>query len=256
MNLPPQSGRRGGPLLAGVRVAYWDADSFGSIAQHLARLLTEDERSRAGRILSSTERARFVVSRTILRSVLGPICREDPRRLRLGYGIHGTPRLQPMGGGRSIEFSLSHSASMSALAVSPGPGVGVDIEEVKRIPEAGAYAERRLPSLERRILDQFNGGASDRAFLQMWTSQEAYFKATGIPRFDVGRFSYPDALEGMGPGPSTEGPRLGYGHYFYRLDFLDGFVGTLVVQAGERASPPEVRIEHVSADYPAIALAG
>jgi len=57
------------------------------------RVLSEDERQRAGRFHQDADRRRFVVTRGSLRHLLGQHLQMPPECIKIGYGPHQAPFL-------------------------------------------------------------------------------------------------------------------------------------------------------------------
>ncbi|HEV3468492.1 MAG TPA: 4'-phosphopantetheinyl transferase superfamily protein [Pyrinomonadaceae bacterium] len=161
---------------------------------HLPRLfglLSADERERAGRFRSETDRQRFVVRRAALRIILGRCQGFEPRRLRFEYGPHGKPSLAEEFGGDALGFSVSHSRGAAVYAVARGRRVGVDVERVRPLPDAGQVARRFFSPGEAAALGAVAPDERLEAFYNCWTRKEAFVKACGeglsrpLDTFDV-----------------------------------------------------------------------
>ena len=154
-------------------------------------LLSEDERSRAKRLVDQVHQQRFVAARAWARRIIAYSMDEQPGRIRFEQGEHGKPRVgEPPG---AIEFSLSHSGDIALLALSSNAMVGVDVERHDRKVEYREIAERFFSPAENEVM---KGLSHDpvllaEAFFTCWTRKEAYVKATGyglsrgLSHFDV-----------------------------------------------------------------------
>jgi 4'-phosphopantetheinyl transferase len=126
-------------------------------------------------------RDRYVVAHGAMRSILGSVLDESPRRLSFdrrcshcGDPDHGKPVIAG-----APSFSLSHSGGVGVLAVAPAR-IGVDVE----VARPRVHLER----LARRVLDEpaharwATVPEAERltAFLAAWTAKEAYLKAVGL----------------------------------------------------------------------------
>src|SRR5213594_1789890 len=60
----------------------------------MGRTLAQVERERAARFYFDRDRNSFIVSRGLLRTLLGGYSREDPRQLQFTYGDQGKPKLR------------------------------------------------------------------------------------------------------------------------------------------------------------------
>jgi 4'-phosphopantetheinyl transferase len=142
-----------------------------------AAALSEEERARADRLLTTAVRRRFVRSRAMLRAVLAGYLATDPARIRFETGRHGKPRLADADAG--LRFNLSHSAACWVLAVGRDVEVGVDVERTARDVDVEAVARRMFRPAEIRTLRRLEGRARKEAFFRCWASREAVVKAMG-----------------------------------------------------------------------------
>lgn len=67
---------------------------------------------------------RYANTRLLLRHLLAERLQCPPQAVRLDYGPHGKPVLQP----ENWHFNVSHSREISLLALSRSAAVGIDIE--------------------------------------------------------------------------------------------------------------------------------
>ncbi|HEM46792.1 MAG TPA: 4'-phosphopantetheinyl transferase superfamily protein, partial [Alphaproteobacteria bacterium] len=154
----------------------------------LERLLSAEERRRAGRFHRREDRAVYVAVHGLLREVLGERLGRDPASLRFEREAGGRPVLA--GGGPAFSVSRARGAGLIALS-GDGP-VGADIERVSPRRYDAAVARRFFAPAERAILSGLNGDAWTAAFFRMWTRKEAILKAqgkgieAGLARIDTG----------------------------------------------------------------------
>jgi 4'-phosphopantetheinyl transferase len=144
------------------------------------RVLSADERERAGRYRLRHHRRRYLVGRVVLRRALSRL-RPDvpPERWRFGFGRRGRPHVAGPAGADELRFSLSYSGTMVACAVVEGGTVGVDLERLRPRPFL-ALADDFFTSYERRSLHRTPAGALDESFYSLWTLKESYMKARGL----------------------------------------------------------------------------
>jgi phosphopantetheinyl transferase len=153
---PRVTGRTPARLGPGA-VHVWHA-RLDAVGTQLERLLDEQERERAARIVREPARRRWVAARGVLRALLGSYLDESPRELRFATEHRGKPALDPRGGGR-LHFNLSHSGWLATYALTELCPVGVDVELTSRRPNARA---RR------------------REWLRAWVRAEAEGKRLGV----------------------------------------------------------------------------
>ncbi len=98
-------------------------------AQYRA-LLSPDELLRLSRFVFERDRHRHLVSRALVRVVLGRRLGIDASALAFGATPQGKPTLtSPPHAG--LTFNLTHSGNRAILAISQGLDVGVDVEAIK-----------------------------------------------------------------------------------------------------------------------------
>jgi 4'-phosphopantetheinyl transferase len=142
----------------------------------LADLLTEEERRRVARFLRSEDRRRAVVSRGVLRLLLGQCHAGAPRTLEFAATEHGKPALR----GAGPEFNVSHSGDWVLIALSGAGPVGVDVEQIRQVHDLEAIAERYFAPAEARAIRALAPAERTEAFFTCWTRKEAFVKAMGL----------------------------------------------------------------------------
>jgi 4'-phosphopantetheinyl transferase len=105
----------------------------------------------------------------------------------------GKPRLS----GDSLAFNVAHSAGEGLIGIGAGVDIGVDLEVVRAVPEADAFAEEYLSASEREIWRRLPDGSRHRWLLDSWTRKEACLKALGVG------LSVSPAEISAGAGPET-----------------------------------------------------
>jgi 4'-phosphopantetheinyl transferase len=174
---------RGSPVDHAVELWYADLAEFTSLlsAPLDAALLSEAERDRAARMAAAPVREHFLLSRILLRRLLGVRLGVAPGELRLGVTTHGKPCLE-CAGGQSTTFNLSHCRGAWLLGIAHGMPIGVDIERPRHVDTALRLAARVFTTTER---DELMAAAPDGVdcrdsrFLRCWTRKEALLKAAG-----------------------------------------------------------------------------
>ncbi len=156
----------------------------------LLATLCDDERQRAERFALVRRRNEFVVTRGLLRTVLGRLAGVAPERLAFAIGEHGKPFLkEPAATG--LSFNLSHSHGVGLVAVTVGRAVGVDVELDRPKSNYAALSRRFFSERESATLLGLPASQRQRAFFACWTRKEAFVKAQGtgialgLDRFDV-----------------------------------------------------------------------
>jgi 4'-phosphopantetheinyl transferase len=171
----------------------------------LYRLLSVDERHRAGRFRFDLDRNRFIARRGLLRVILGRYLDLKPASIRFGYGPNGKPFLEDACDRDELTFNLSHSKELAIYAISRKRKIGVDVERIRSIPEADkivrdVFASRephhgqheeprprlthkcqglRTATRRQRFIFPMRGAKAIETFFEWWTRTEAYVKASG-----------------------------------------------------------------------------
>jgi 4'-phosphopantetheinyl transferase len=150
--------------------------------QRLARyasVLAPEERARANRFLAQRDHNRYVVTRGILRELLGRYLHRSPAEIRFEYNPEGKPFLAKDLSHTAIEFNVSHAHEVALLAFAIGRKVGVDVERVRPDFAVSEVADQYFSCGEIAELHALSGELSTRAFFQLWACREAYVKALG-----------------------------------------------------------------------------
>jgi len=166
------------PAMAVEEVHVWRLfleRSPGEVAR-LLTLLDSTEQERAQRFRFPADRNRFVVSRALLRTLLGHYVGQAPAQLQFSYASAGKPFLRDHG----LQFNLAHSGGMALLAVAGRRPVGVDVEQVRSSIETTSIADRYFATEEQALLRAEPADRQRTLFFKVWTRKEAYMKATGL----------------------------------------------------------------------------
>src|SRR5919112_3353471 len=149
--------------LAGDEVHVWRVDVRSAYANRddLWRVLAKDERQKATDLLFEDDRKRFVVSRGVLRVLLGRYLRAQPDSLVFGYNSHGKPFLV---GAYEVRFSTSHSHDLVLLAFVRDRDIGVDVEHLREDLGLDEIAARYFSAREVAILRSLPNSLRKEAF--------------------------------------------------------------------------------------------
>ncbi len=147
----------------------WDPDP--------GELLSEDEISRANRIVRDQDRQKFLFCHTFLRHVLALHARTTPNMIEIQQCAGMKPYLaKPYG---HVRFSLSHSGSYCIVGVSQELEIGVDVEVFRPVRHIDKIIERYLDPVTANDLLQLEPGVKSEEFIKEWTLREACVKAVG-----------------------------------------------------------------------------
>jgi len=166
-------------------------DQSASDFQMLLQTLSPDERLRAERFHFEEDRNHFIISRGILRTILGRYLSVEPDKLQFCYGKHGKPALADMSGKGRICFNSSRSDGLALYAFARDREIGIDIEHICDIPEMDQIVERFFSITESKVFHSLPESRKKEAFFNCWTRKEAFIKASGdglyqpLDKFDV-----------------------------------------------------------------------
>jgi 4'-phosphopantetheinyl transferase len=169
------------PALAGDEVHVWRASLTPPEGQilRLEQTLDSDERNRADRFYFPKDRVAFVVSRGVLRSLLGRYLGAPPAEIQFAYNARGKPACRCDAGPSPLCFNLSHSGQLALYAVARGREVGVDVERNRPLSDFRQIAHRYFSEQETQTLRSLPTDQQEQAFFNCWTRKEAYIKGRG-----------------------------------------------------------------------------
>lgn len=150
----------------GSEISPWDLED----------LLSDDEISRANRFHFEKDRKQFVVSRGILRTLLGNYLDCQPNKLSLLYSPYGKPFIENNEG---LRFNLAHSQDVAVFGFSIKREIGVDVEQIRQISDMEVLAARFFCQEETAKLMRLLPSERYSAFFRCWTRKEAYIKGLG-----------------------------------------------------------------------------
>jgi len=164
--------------LSGCCIHVWTLriEASDAVAANLERILAPDEKDRARRFHFATHRHSFVLTRGILRCLLGRYLNVHPAGIQFSYGSKGKPAIELAA---DIEFNTTHSANLAVFAFTVGCELGVDVEQIRPMPDMQNIADRFFCAEEAAELMSLPPSEREPAFFRCWTRKEAYIKAIG-----------------------------------------------------------------------------
>lgn len=154
----------------------WIGDHARDVDDFSRRYLSDVECERLESYRSRAAAERYVVTRSLVRTVLGAHTGVAPRDLRVRLTATGKPEAE------GVHFNVTHSGEVVLLAVSDERPVGVDVERRRAVARVQALIDRWLTPDERTELDAIRRRGLDDsdAFLRVWSLKEARLKALGV----------------------------------------------------------------------------
>jgi len=152
-----------------------------SILNQFRSFLDQDEQTRYSQFILEDLCHTYLVTRGIIRFILGYYTHRAPEAISFGLSPNGKPFLSHSQG---IEFSLSHSGSHIALAVGRSGKIGIDIEVYQRpaipLKELAENCFSPKEFMQWQLLSKEKGETEQiQNFTRIWTLKEAYLKAVG-----------------------------------------------------------------------------
>jgi 4'-phosphopantetheinyl transferase len=170
-----------GIQLHGNEIHVWRAElnfSQGRMSQ-LERWLSQDELERAVRYYRRKDRDQYVVTRGLLRELLGLYLNQRPDQIRFVYGRFGKPAVAETPNGQPLEFNVSHSGDLALFGFARSTAIGVDLEKVDEDLEFMDIARQYFTDRERTMLERLEPSSRVREVYALWTDYEARLKASG-----------------------------------------------------------------------------
>lgn len=139
-------------------------------------LLSCQEKARVKRYRFERHQNQFIITRAILRILIGELLQQDPNNLIFEYTDLGQPRLACS---EELYFSVSYSQHKVLYAFCKHPNIGIDIE-YQRDLNIDWIAARYFSNKENQALKLLNPLQKQAAFFRGWTQKEAITKALGL----------------------------------------------------------------------------
>lgn len=148
-----------------------------SSVQSLNQILSQDERDRAERFHFRRDQRDFIVSRALLRILIGRYLQQKPDQFGFRYNSYGKPFVA--GRSHGVRFNLSHSHGLALYAVACDREIGVDLERISDRVNSDELAQHYFSPSEVAGLRALPRSFQKQAFFSCWTRKEAYIKALG-----------------------------------------------------------------------------
>jgi 4'-phosphopantetheinyl transferase len=144
-------------------------------------MLSQDERTRAGRFLLERHRRQFVIAHGLVRTALSRhVPAVSPDAWSFVTNRYGRPFIAGPQTESPLFFSLSHTDGCVACVVSVNECVGVDVEATDRKCAHREIAEFVFSPEEVGALCALPPAELIDRFFDYWTLKEAYIKARGM----------------------------------------------------------------------------
>ena len=164
-----------------VHLWYARSDEIRDAAtlERFAALMAPEERARHDRFVFEKDRHQFLVTRGMVRTLVGRYLSVDPAACAFVANQYGRPSLS-YPEGTPLSFNISHTAGLVVCAFAHEPEIGVDVEDASRAIEGPELARRFFSPDEAEALDGLPEAERPARFFDYWTLKEAYIKARGM----------------------------------------------------------------------------
>ena len=167
--------------LSADRIDVWRANLNASTTElkQYYNLLSADEHKRAERFHFDQDRHRYIIRRSILRSLIASYLETDPVTIEFSYNEYGKPSIGN-NMAEPIQFNLSLSNDLALFAFSQQQDIGIDIEknDIRVVNEK--IVQRYFSESESKTLLALPQHQQIFAFYNAWTRKEAWVKARGM----------------------------------------------------------------------------
>jgi 4'-phosphopantetheinyl transferase len=156
---------------------WWvNPDTFVASPATLA-LLSAQEHAQHQRYIPAKKRHEYLVTRVLVRTVLGRALGVAPQSLQFVTNNWGRPALLPPA---PLHFNVSHTDGLVVCLLSTSPEIGVDTELLARGPDLLALAPRVFAPRELSDLAALPASEQPQRAVRLWTLKESYIKARGM----------------------------------------------------------------------------
>ncbi len=138
-------------------------------------VLNDTELDRAAKYHHKKDNDRFLLSRILLRVLLGRYLGSAPETIQLLVGANKKPYVDSLTA-QKIQYNVTHSGDYILIAIAE-TSIGIDVEQIKQdfnysdlLPEC--FAQNEIIATESSL-------DPHQTFYELWTRKEALLKATG-----------------------------------------------------------------------------
>jgi 4'-phosphopantetheinyl transferase len=172
---PWQEAELGLEIAAG-EIQVWSAQLDMEDSSRFLPLLSTDERSRASRLKSKRIADFQLISRGILRILLGRYLDRKPQLIEIANDQFGKPFFSKPENSQ-LSFNLAHSDNLALFAFGQEVKIGIDVEKLVETRDFNGISSIVFSQEERQFLTKSRNLVHD--FYSFWTAKEAILKAIG-----------------------------------------------------------------------------
>ena len=158
-----------------IHVWHTSAGQWKNNLNELDSVLSQEEISRKGKLISQNRQEDYIISRGVLRSILAQYLEVAAENVPLKTYPNGKPYLP----GSNLNFNLSHSEGLFLYGFVLDVPIGVDLQQVYPISNINTIIKNYFSPYEQQILATEKKTRLKDLFFRIWTAKEAYLKGTG-----------------------------------------------------------------------------
>lgn len=158
----------------------WAANAYDFYEndRHFYNLLSDDERERADQFFYEEHKRNFILSRGILRKIIGSYLFVSPEKIKFSYGKYGKPYVFDFLNNK-FYFNIAHSKNLVLYVFSKDFPVGVDIQKIEHCEDYEDLFKNLFCSGEILSLEAIPLLHRLEYFFKYWTHKEAFIKMIG-----------------------------------------------------------------------------
>ncbi len=152
---------------------------FYSLMKDYTKILSPLEVERANNFKFVTHRNRYLLSRSILKMILGGYLSMDPGKIAFTTRPDGKLYIPPELNPALIKFNVSHSHDLAVYAIAVEQEIGIDVEYIRAIAGLDSLVNNVLSKHEQKDFRTIPEHDKLETFFKYWAHKEAYLKTTG-----------------------------------------------------------------------------
>jgi len=143
-------------------------------------VLNEEEKEKYSRIVFSSKRHQYLVTRAMVRYILSLYESEIPPNMWSFAGNkYGKPHISNCNLNTPLMFNIAHCEGLVVVAVTNGQEIGVDAEWVYKCHNIMEISDTYFDPSEIEYIACSPSQLNNIRFYELWTLKEAYMKACG-----------------------------------------------------------------------------
>lgn len=150
-----------------------------NLAESYFEKLSEDEKSKAKKIIIKEVKYRSILSKVITRNILSKYLDKEFNLINYYYNEFGKPILSSDINHLNLDFNNSHSGNLGVMAITKKKPIGIDVEQVIELKNLDELINHIFTDNEINELYRLNQIDKTLMFYKIWTAKEAFVKAIG-----------------------------------------------------------------------------